>query len=243
MHVLIVDDDELSRVRLKVLLEMRSNIEGVTEADSVDAALAIFDDVQPDLIFLDINMPGKNGFQLLEELSEHPPVVFTSAFDQYAIKAFEVNAIDYLIKPIEEVRLDQAFKKYDEYSASVLPEPQLDKTQFKDQNPFNVIFIKDGERCWFVKYADIRMIESDANYVRIHFENESPMINRTLTQIEEKIPADMFFRANRSQIVNVMWIEKISSWFGSSFFIKLKDGKEVKLSRRAGRKLRAMTEI
>jgi len=206
MKALIVDDERLARVELKRLLQPFKEINVVGEAVNVEDALEKITQLNPDLVFLDIQMPGKSGFDLLEELDSVPTIIFTTAYDEYALKAFEYNALDYLLKPIEPKRLEDTVKKLIEKNKKeILPQLNSSILSEKDQ-----VFVKDGERCWFVKLETVRLFESEGNYVRIYFEDNKPLILRTLNYLDERLDSKSFFRANRKHIINLKWIENIS---------------------------------
>ena len=228
MKALIVDDERLARVELKRLLQPFKEINVVGEAVNVEDALEKITQLSPDLVFLDIQMPGKSGFDLLEELDSVPTVVFTTAYDEYALKAFEYNAMDYLLKPIEPKRLEDTVKRLIEKSKrESIPPTDSKVLAEKDQ-----VFVKDGERCWFVKLETVRLFESEGNYVRIYFGENKPLILRTLNYLDERLDSKTFFRANRKHIVNLKWIDSIEPWLNGGLLVKLKDGHKVEVSRR-----------
>jgi two-component system LytT family response regulator len=228
MKAIIIDDERLARVELKRLLTPFKEINIVGEAVNVEDALKKISELNPDLIFLDIQMPGKNGFELLEELDSVPKVVFTTAYDEYALKAFEYNALDYLLKPIEPKRLEDAIKKIIETNKKdkISPDTQSVLTE-SDQ-----VFVKDGERCWFVKLANVRLFESEGNYVRLYFDENKPLILRTLNYLDERLDERSFFRANRKHIINLKWIDNIEPWLNGGLLVKLKGGMKIEVSRR-----------
>jgi two-component system LytT family response regulator len=239
MKALIVDDERLARVELKRLLTPFKEIKVVGEAVNAEDALTKISELSPELIFLDIQMPGKNGFELLEELDSVPTVVFTTAYDEYALKAFEYNAMDYLLKPIEPKRLEETVKKLIEKSRKAKTteagEPVLSE---KDQ-----VFVKDGERCWFVKLETVRLFESEGNYVRLYFEDNKPLILRTLNYLDERLDSKAFFRANRKHIVNLKWVESIETWLNGGLLVKLKGGHKIEVSRRQAIKFKEMLSL
>jgi two-component system LytT family response regulator len=239
MKALIVDDERLARVELKRLLTPFKEIKVVGEAVNAEDALAKISELSPELIFLDIQMPGKNGFELLEELDSVPTVVFTTAYDEYALKAFEYNAMDYLLKPIEPQRLEETVKKLIEKSRKAKTteagEPVLSE---KDQ-----VFVKDGERCWFVKLETVRLFESEGNYVRLYFDDNKPLILRTLNYLDERLDSKSFFRANRKHIVNLKWVESIETWLNGGLLVKLKGGHKIEVSRRQAIKFKEMLSL
>lgn len=227
MKALIIDDERLARVELRRLLTPFKEIEIVGEAVNVDDAIKQIEHLNPDLIFLDIQMPGKNGFELLEELDSVPTVVFTTAYDEYALKAFDYNAMDYLLKPIEPQRLEETIKKLSEKrQRESIPVSEHTLTE-NDQ-----VFVKDGERCWFVKLATVKLFESEGNYVRLYFDEFKPLILRTLNYLDERLDNKTFFRANRKHIINLKWIENIEPWLNGGLLVKLKGGQKIEVSRR-----------
>ena len=224
----IVEDSRLARNELKELIKKYPEIELVGEAENVDKGFALIQEKQPKLLFLDINMPEKDGFELLEMLDEVPITVFTTAFDEYAIKSFEYNALDYLLKPVSEKRFGMALEKVKtkltELSGQVEPSKRLTEN--------SQIFIKDGEACWLVKIGDISHFEIVGNYTRVFFSDKNPMLYKSLNQVEEKLPEQHFFRANRQQIVNTNFIENVVPWFNGKLKLQMKNGNEVEVSRR-----------
>lgn len=238
ISTILVDDEKLAREGLKSLLKEFSEIEIVGEAANVDEALTLIDRLKPQLMFLDIEMPEKSGFELLEELIETPCVIFTTAYNEFAIKAFEVNALDYLLKPIQSQRLREAIGKVKKQLADILVDKERNKLSESDQ-----VFIRDGDKCWFVKLTDIRMIESAGNYAKIFFDNNQPLIHKTLNALDERLSTGMFFRANRQQIINLRFIDKIEPFFNAGFLIYLKDGTKVEVSRRQSVKFKEMMSL
>ncbi|NDV16961.1 response regulator [Muricauda sp. TY007] len=222
---LIIDDERLAREEVRRALENYPEFNIVGEANNVEVAKALIEKEQPDIIFLDIHMPGKSGFDLLEELGTVPEVVFTTAYDQYAVQAFEVNALDYLVKPLREERFAKTIEKV--------------KSEFKKQEErkeplasHQKIFIKDGEKVYFVALDKISLIESMDNYARLYFGNNKAMIKRSLNQLEERLDPKIFFRANRSQIINTECIKEIHPYFNNRLRIVLTTGEIVDLSSR-----------
>jgi len=228
LKTVIVEDSRLARNELKELLKAHQEIELIGEAENVDEGFKLINEVKPDLLFLDINMPEKDGFELLEMLDEVPIIIFTTAFDEYAIKSFEYNAFDYLLKPINQKRFSASIAKILESISSDSAEKNDDSTLALDKK----IFIKDGEKCWLVKVQDITLFEIVGNYTRVFFEENQPLIYKSLTQIEEKLPEDVFFRANRQQIININHVSKVVSWFNGKLKIEMHSGEEIEISRR-----------
>lgn len=241
MRALIIDDERLARKELMKLLEEHPSIEVVGEAANADEALNMVNELNPDLLFLDIQMPGKTGFQLLEELDAVPLVVFTTAYDEFALKAFEVSALDYLLKPIQPERLAETISKIAERertkAAATRPEGEK-KLGLNDQ-----VFVKDGERCWFVSLSNIRLFESDGNYIKVYFDTNRPMIHKSLNALDEKLDERAFFRASRKHIINLSWVEGIEPWFNGGLMVKLKGGDKVEVSRRQAAKFKDMMSL
>lgn len=238
MRALIVDDERLARKELAKLLEDHPSIEVVGEAMNADEAEQMITELNPDLLFLDIQMPGRTGFQLLESLDSAPLVVFTTAYDEFALKAFEVNALDYLLKPIHPERLSEAVQKINEKERSRGGRPRDKKLGLEDQ-----VFVKDGDRCWFVSLTNIRLFESDGNYIKVYFDNNRPMIHKSLNALDEKLDERAFFRASRKHIINLSWVEGIEPWFNGGLMVKLKGGDKVEVSRRQAAKFKDMMSL
>ena len=234
MRAIIIDDERLARKELNNLLENYPEIEIVDQAVNADEALEKIIQLDPELIFLDIQMPGKTGFELLEELEKVPKVIFTTAYDAFAIKAFDVNALDYLLQPIQEERLKDTITKVLAVQASALADrAQGGVSEIKQQLGMNdQVFVKDGDRCWFISLKEIRLFESDGNYIKVYFNNVKPMIHKSLNALDEKLDERSFFRASRKHIINLSWIETIETWFNGGLLVELKGGEKVEVSRR-----------
>lgn len=230
---LVVEDSRLARKELTAMLADLGFFEEILEANNADEAKQLLESAEPDVLFLDIHLPGQNGFELLESLDEIPPVIFTTAYDEYAIKSFEYNAIDYLLKPIKQDRLEKALVK-------------LNLNNDRDKKSFSTdrqVFVKDGDKCWFVKLSDIRMFESVGNYSRVYFEEGKPLIHKSLNYLEKALDPAVFFRVNRQQIINLEHIGKLDSWFNGKLKIRLKSGEEVEVSRRQSNRIKSMFSI
>ena len=229
MKALIVDDERLARNELKRLLEAFPKINVVGEAANAEEALQKIEELRPDLLFLDIQMPGKNGFELLASMEDAvPEVIFTTAYDEYALKAFDFNALDYLLKPIDAGRLAEAVNKMESYHHH--EQVRRDNTKLLTEE--DQVFVKDGEKCWFVKLNKIRLFESMGNYVRLHFEDQKPLILKSLNALDERLDPTTFFRANRKHIINLQWIDKIEPWFSGGLLVTLRGGDKIEISRR-----------
>ena len=240
MRALIVDDERLARKELMKLLEEHPMIEVIGEAMNADEAFNMINELNPDLLFLDIQMPGKTGFQLLEMLDSVPLVVFTTAYDEFALKAFEVNALDYLLKPIQPERLSETVSKLSEKerAKTIAVRGPEKKLGLNDQ-----VFVKDGDRCWFVSLTNVRLFESDGNYIKVYFDNNRPMIHKSLNALDEKLDERAFFRASRKHIVNLSWVEGIEPWFNGGLMVRLRGGDKVEVSRRQAAKFKDMMSL
>ena len=227
IRAVIVEDSRLARNELKELIKLHDDLDLIGEAENVDNGVELIHSERPDLLFLDINMPEKDGFELLEMLDEVPITVFTTAYDEYAIKSFEYNALDYLLKPVSEKRFGLALEK-----VRAQMESRNNQSKAKKLTEGSQIFIKDGESCWLVKVGDIALFEIVGNYTRVYFSDEKPLLYKSLNQIEEKLPEESFFRANRQQIVNTNFVEGVVPWFNGKLKLTLTNGEEVEVSRR-----------
>jgi len=233
MRTLIIDDERLARNELRRLLENFPKIEIVGEAANAAEALPMIDELEPDLLFLDIQMPGKNGFELLQSIEgKTPEVVFTTAYDEYALKAFEFNALDYLLKPVELARLSEAIHRVEEEHAHEHSHTPATTTTAKVLGENEQVFVKDGEKCWFVKLGKVRLFESMGNYVRLYFDDQKPLVLKSLNALEDRLDPATFFRANRKHIINLHWIEKIEPWFSGGLLVTLRGGDKIEISRR-----------
>ncbi len=238
MKAIVIDDERLARKELINLLKDHPEIEIIAECNNADNAVNKIEVLKPDLIFLDIQMPGKDGFGLLEEISFVPHVIFTTAYDEYAIKAFEVNAFDYLLKPIEQSRLDETMDKLKKMKQEEEVHAQSEGSQSTRLKETDQVFVKDGEKCWFVKLKDVSAFESEGNYVRVYFGDNKPLILKSLNSLEQRLDDKVFFRANRKFIINLHWVNKIESWFNGGLRVSLNDGKQIEISRRQAAKLK-----
>jgi two-component system LytT family response regulator len=241
MRAIIIDDERLARKELTSLLKDYNEIEIIAEAINADDAYEKIVKLDPDLLFLDIQMPGKSGFDLLEMLDSVPNVIFTTAYDEYALKAFEVNALDYLLKPIQPERLGESIGKLlkKQYTQPAYHQDVRTRKLGSDDQ----VFVKDGDKCWFVKLADIRLFESDGNYIKVYFDHFKPMIHKSLNALDERLDDRTFFRASRKHIINLRWVEKIEPWFNGGLLVQLKGGDKIEVSRRQSSKFKEMMSL
>jgi two-component system LytT family response regulator len=240
---IIIDDERLARAELRKMLSDYPEVEILGEAANADEALVLIPELNPDLIFLDIQMPAKTGFELLEELDKVPAVIFTTAFNDFAIKAFEVNALDYLLKPIDPKRLSDAIQKLlllDEKDIHVSDGRYESRHMLTESDQ---VFVKDGEKCWFVKLSEIRLFESVGNYARVFFSTNKPLILKSLNSLEERLDTRIFFRANRKHIVNLRMIEKVEPFFNGGLLLEIKGGEKIEVSRRQAVRFKEMMSL
>jgi len=246
MKTIIIDDERLARKELQNLLAKHPEIEVIGECANAEEARIMIEKKHPDLIFLDIQMPGKTGFELLDMLEYTPKIIFVTAYDEYAIRAFEVNALDYLLKPVEDFRLDEAIKKLSRNEHSVSDDQSEREEEIVNEGKLTLddqIFLKDGEKCWFVSLRDIRVFESEGNYVRVYFEKYKPLILKSLNNLEKRLDEREFFRINRKFIVNLKEIIHIEPWFNGGLQIKLKSGENLEVSRRQATRFKDLLSL
>lgn len=243
LKAIIIDDERLARNELKKMLQEYPEVDVAAEAANAGEGIELIEKLHPDLIFLDIQMPGKNGFDLLAALDRTPQVIFTTAYDEYALRAFEVSAIDYLLKPVDPTRLGEAIQKLlsqqekeHKPAASVAAERSL-------LSESDHVFVKDGERCWFVRLGEIRLFESVGNYAKVYFGVNKPLILKSLNALEERLDPLLFFRANRKHIVNLRMVEKVETYFNGGLLLELKGGEKVEVSRRQAVKFKEMMSL
>jgi len=237
VKALIVDDERLARSELKRLLEAHPEIQVAAEAANAEEAEILIESLKPDLLFLDVQMPGRNGFQLLESLESVPAVIFVTAFDEYALRAFEVSAVDYLMKPVAPERLAAALQRLTKRTASE-PDESAETASPPALPAQQQIFIRDGERCWFIRLAEITLVESEGNYSRLYFGQNQPLIPRSLSYLEARLDPQIFFRANRKHIVNLRAIQQITPAVDGGYELKLAAGQVVEMSRRRAQEFR-----
>jgi two-component system, LytTR family, response regulator len=227
MRTIIVDDERLAREELKSLLSKYGEIEIVGEYKNALEARVAIETQKPDLVFMDIQMPGESGLELLRSIANPPRTIFVTAFDEYATKAFEVNAYDYLMKPIDPDRLDEVYSRLTEENKT--PSSVENSSILKAGDP---ILVRDGDRVWFIKIDQVRYFESEGNYVKVHFEKFKPLILRSLNSLEERLDDQLFFRVNRKFIVNLNHVVNIENWFNGGLQVELSCGTKIEISRR-----------
>src|SRR6185312_14662073 len=229
MTALIVDDERLARAEMRRMLQAHPEIEIIGDAKNGDQALLYIPRLRPQVVFLDVQMPLRGGFDVLELLDDVPAIIFTTAYDHYALKAFEVSAVDYLVKPISPGRLAAAVAK--------LPARLAARSAAAAASPAALagdrqIFLRDHERCWFVRLREVALLESVGNYTRLHFGTEHPLVLRSLNQLEARLDPTLFLRISRQHIVNIEAIERLDPWLNGGLRAKVRGGFEVTISRR-----------
>jgi two-component system, LytTR family, response regulator len=228
IRTLLVDDEPLALLELESMLKHHADIDIIGFAHSGGEALTKIRDLQPELLFLDITMPDKSGFDILQDAEYAPVVVFVTAYDTYAVKAFEVNALDYLLKPVNAQRLSETIQKI----VKRIQTPRDVGTSTEQLSIDKRIFIKNGDRCYFVPLSDIYLIESVGNYARLYYHDNNPLMHKSLNYLEEKLPTTHFFRANRQHIINVHFIKKINSFFNNTLQVEMLNGYTIEISQR-----------
>jgi two-component system, LytTR family, response regulator len=234
MKAMIIDDEPPARRELRRLLTGFPWVEIVGEAGNVDQAAELIETLTPELLFLDIQMPGGSGFDLLTRLEDVPQVIFTTAYDEHAVRAFKVDALDYLLKPIEPARLAEALARVRTAHAARVPPPNAVLEQ---------IFVRDGSRCWFVPLREVRLLSSEGNYIRLSWGKFQPLLGRALAALEQRLDPNRFFRANRRQIINLDFIESVELGVNGRLHAQLRDGPEVEISRRQARLFKTKLSI
>ena len=220
MRVFIVDDSRLARLELKQQLADMSHISVVGEAENVEQAKQSIEQLDIDLLLLDIDLPDGTGFDLLEQLSAVPQVIFVTAFNEYAIKSFEFNALDYLLKPLRQERLIQAL---DKVKLDLSGQPLTCEQR---------IFIKDRDDCFFVAVKEIMALEAMGNYTRVHLKQGIPAIYKPISAVAERLSEQVFFKASRSWIINTNYIDEIEPLENGSLVVTLNNQQEVTISKR-----------
>jgi two-component system LytT family response regulator len=246
MRILIVDDEPLARERLKRLLAGIEGVDIIGEADDGARAVELIEREQPDLVLLDIQMPGLDGFGVIEALEEPPPVVFVTAYDEYAIRAFEVNALDYLLKPFSRERLEQAIRRAQEelaeqHDLSARFAPLLEGLAAQGRY-LTRLAVRDGNRIRVLDVDEVDWFGVENEQTFAHLGSEVYAVQRTLAELGARLDPAHFFRAHRSAIVNLNRVSEIVPWFKGSHKLRLTTGAEVELSRAQARALREILE-
>lgn len=239
MKAIIVEDSRLARLELNELLKVHPEIEVIAEAVEAEEAIHLINELKPDVVFLDIHLPQKDGFSILEAVDSLPLVIFTTAFDKYAVKSFEYNTLDYLLKPINKQRLAKAIDKLVlAANKSINSEPDRPPL-----TPDKRVFVRDGEQCWLLNLDEVRLFESCGNYTQVHFGTNRPMIFKSLNKIETRLDINYFFRANRRHIINLKFVKSIEPWMNGNFRLLMDDDTEIETSRRNTKKFKNLLSL
>ncbi len=235
MKVVIVEDSRLARLELKELLKAHPEFELAGEAADIAVAKTLIDEVRPDLLLLDIDLAGQSAFDLLAKLLYVPDIIFTTAFSEHALQAFDYPTVDYLLKPVTASRLAKALAKMASASKQVQAATEPPGQMLTLASSF---FVKDNEHCYMVCLADVRWFEAVGNYTKVHFKQHSPMVYRALGAVEQRLAAALFFRANRGQLVNLAHIKAIEPWVNGGLMLRLSCNTQIEVSRRQSSLLR-----
>ena len=223
---IIIDDENPARKLVRLFLEKRGNLNIVAEAKDGFEAVKLIDEHKPDLIFLDIQMPKLNGFEVLELIHHKPKVIFTTAYDQYALKAFEENAIDYLLKPFSYDRISKSLERVFD---STINSDDIVKTEINTE--LKRIVVKEGSTIQVLNFSEIICIQSNDDYVIIKTENSEFIKNQTMNHYEKTLPSDVFMRVHRSSIVNISFIKKLNHVSKENYELELNNGEKIKVSK------------
>ncbi|MFK8037424.1 MAG: LytR/AlgR family response regulator transcription factor [Crocinitomicaceae bacterium] len=226
---IIVEDSELARIELTNLLSQNKLISIEGAAENGKEAIQLINKINPDLVFMDIHLPDMDGFEVLNTIHHIPQIIFTTAYDEYAIKSFEYNTLDYLLKPVKIERLNEAIKKAEK---DIVEKPK--------RSIENSIFIKDSDKYSIAKLKDVQLFHTEGNYTKIFFNDQSPLLHKSLNQIENRLDPEFFFRINRQEIINIQHIVKVDKWFKGKLKLTLTSGKEVEVSDRQSVKLKQL---
>ncbi len=238
MKTIIVDDERLAREEFKLMLSKYPQIEIIGEYQNTIEAEEALKTLDVELMFIDIQMPGETGLEFLERIDNAPRTIFVTAYDDHALKAFELNAYDYILKPLDEERLDEVIKKLDEEIKTPESVRRAEILKAGDR-----VFIKDGDKVWFIKINEIRFFESDGNYVKIHFKDVHPLILRSLNSLNDRLDDKLFFRANRKYLINLERIVSIETWFNGGLQVEMDCGTKIEISRRQAIKFKDVFSI
>lgn len=239
MTALLVKDSRLARAEMKRLLAAHPDVTVIAEAADTDEADEVLRNREPELIFLDVDLPGRNGLEWLASLDRAPIVIFCTAYSQFAVEAFERNALDYLVKPVQPDRLAKSL----DGARSVTEQNANARSPKQILGATDRVFVKDGDNCWFIRLSDVRLFEVEGNYTRLYFGDPKALIPKTLNQLEARLDPDVFFRTSRQHIVNLQWVKTIDPSVSGGLELTLKDGRTVEVSRGQTQKLRELTSL
>jgi two-component system LytT family response regulator len=233
IRAVVVDDEDLARRRLlKLLLKYGEEVEVVGEAANGEEAVALISSLRPDVVFLDVQMPGCDGFEVVRRLQEKPFIVFATAYNEYALKAFEENSVDYLLKPVEQKRLDRTLDKLRRFvgTSSLSVNENIERMLSRLASPMlQRLKVSVGDKIYLIDLPDIVYFESRDKYTYLHTTDREYMIDETLADLEVKLNGSTFVRIHRSYIVNVNFIRELVRWFAGRYKVRLKDKSETEL--------------
>lgn len=227
IRAIVIEDSRLARKELIGLLHQMPQVEVVGEADSVDDGLAIINSLSPELVFMDIHLSGGSAFDILSASQRIPAIIFTTAYDNYALKSFEYNTLDYLMKPISQEKLDRAVQKAEIFLKKNVIAGASNQLEAEDK-----LLIKDRHTSWLPSVNEIRFFESKGNYTQVYFGTHSPLLQKSLQQLMSMLADGQFIKINRSQLVNVIFIKEIKKNQAGKMFVRLSTGEELSVSRR-----------
>ncbi len=253
MRCVIVEDSRLARLELKNLLTAHPQLQLVGEAANLPDAKDLIEQTQPDLILLDIDLGGDSAFDLLAQLVFVPRIIFTTAFAEHALQAFNYPTVDYLLKPVSAPRLAAALAKLSwpvADTASTLTAAAEPESATTEPAPSGALldldasfFVKDGERCFLLRLGDVELFEAIGNYSKVWAGAQAPLVYRSLGNIEQRLAPGLFFRANRHQLVNLKAIRSIDAWLNGGLLLQLSSGQQVEVSRRQSTLLRQQLSL
>lgn len=246
MKVIIIDDEPLARQLIESFLKDNDQIEIVAQCGDGFEGVKAIQELKPDLIFLDVQMPKINGFEMLELLTNPPGIIFTTAFDEYAIKAFEANAIDYLLKPFSKARLNAAVEKFERhFEAGNQPNvaEELENTRPLHAGENNRIVVKDGTEITIIPVDQIEYLEAYGDYVKVHYQGKTILKKKTLSYYEAVLDSKTFVRIHRSFILNISELAKIESFEKNSYVAITKKGTRLAISRTAYPELKTILGV
>jgi two-component system LytT family response regulator len=237
LRALIVDDETLARQRIRQMLQGEADIEVVQECTNGIEAVEAIEQLHPDLVFLDIQMPELDGFGVLEAVGPErmPATIFITAYDQYAVHAFDVNAVDYLLKPFDKERFQRTLQRIREGKGKPNEDPRKMEdllTEVRKDQPFlERILVRVGERQALLKVSQVQWVEAEDNYVRLHVEGGSHLLRQTMNAMSKKLDPHQFRRIHRSAIVNMDYIKELQPWSSGDYLVIMRDGTRLTLSR------------
>jgi two-component system LytT family response regulator len=240
IRTVIVDDEELARDRIQSLLELQPDVEIVGVCTDGPSAVEMIDRVQPDLVFLDVQMPGMDGFEVVDNLerAKMPAVVFVTAHDAHALRAFEIHALDFLLKPFDQTRFEKALERARGQLSQAKGTTMLDSRlvtlleELHEERKYSErLIVKSSGRVFFVRTEEIDWVEASGNYVKIHTKSDAHLLRESMKNMEAKLDPKTFVRIHRSAIVNIDHIKELEPWFHGEYIVIMRDGTRLTASR------------